>query len=141
MWNFTHTNCRINNKIANPLPPKMKIRNPICLSIAVPIIVATTQISPNLIQLSNPAIVPNSILFTSQSKEGAVDYKFTASEKNYTTKTNENEISTHEALSSHSCFLINQKVGKHRLKGKLIHFVQSPLEINNFPKFAFSELL
>ncbi len=117
----------------------MPIRNPICLSITVPIIVATIQISPNLIQLSNPAIVPNSILFTSQSKGGAVDYKFTASEKNYTIKTNENEISTHEETFRF------QLVPSLRSDCKTQIYKKTPLfffeEVGVFPNSVFSSSL
>lgn len=53
--------------------------------------------------------------------------------ENYTIKTNENEISTHEETFGFTRASL-RSVGKHRFKGKSIRFAQSLFAINDFPK-------
>jgi len=61
--------------------------------------------------------------------------------KNYTNHTDGNEISTHEDLNSHSCFLINQKVGKQHIKQKNAFAPQTFLVKDTFfPNSPYGEL-
>ncbi|MFH1308300.1 MAG: hypothetical protein ABIH72_05600, partial [archaeon] len=68
-------------------------------------------------EADNPPIL-KLIFITSQSNERARDYISFASSKNYATHMGENEISTHEALSSHSCLHFVQ-VFQHTFTGDL----------------------
>ena len=89
--------------------------------------IAITTIKNQNVSLNHPILS-----FSKIERSGKVK-NLPISSKNYTTKTNENEISTHEETLGFTRASL-RSVEKHRFKGKSIRFAQSFHAINDFPK-------